>query len=39
MINKFVEKNEELYINGKRAIKAWESFTNWYWFAIEKCDC
>jgi len=39
MINEFVEKNGELYINGKKVLKAWESFTGWYWFAVEKCDC
>jgi len=23
-------------INGKRILKAWESFSGWYWFATEK---
>lgn len=32
-----VEEGEHrLYINGHRVIRAWESFTGWYWFATEK---
>ena len=23
-------------VNGKPIIRAWESFTGWYWFAVEK---
>ncbi len=34
--NRFEEKNNELYINDKKALKAWESFSGWYWFATEK---
>jgi len=25
-------------INGKPIIKAWESFTGWYWFAVEEIE-
>ena len=24
-----------LYIDGKKVLKGWESFTGWYWFATE----
>lgn len=33
---KFEEKNGKLYIDGKKVLKAWESFSGWYWFATEK---
>ena len=33
---KFEAKNGELYIDGKKVIRAWESFSGWYWFAVEK---
>ena len=32
----FEEKNGKLFINGKEVLRAWESFTGWYWFATEK---
>jgi hypothetical protein len=32
----FKTKDGKLYIDGKRVIKAWESFSGWYWFATEK---
>ena len=32
----FEDKNSELFINGKKVLKAWESFQGWYWFAVEK---
>ena len=25
-------------INGKRILKAWESFGGWYWFAVDKVE-
>jgi len=32
-----VEDGEHrLYINGNRVLRAWESFTGWFWFATEK---
>jgi hypothetical protein len=36
MKTKFEEKDGRLYINGKKVIRAWESFSGWYWFAVEK---
>ena len=33
---RFEEKNSDLFINGKKVIKAWESFQGRYWFAVEK---
>ena len=30
----FEAKGQELFINGKRVLKAWESFSGWYWFAV-----
>ena len=32
----FTTKGEELFIDGRKVIKAWESFSGWYWFATEK---
>ena len=38
MINvaKFEAKGKELYIDGKKVLRAWESWNGWYWFATEK---
>jgi len=33
---KFEEKEKDLYIDGQKVIKGWESFTGWYWFATEE---
>lgn len=35
---KFETKGDDLFIDGKKVIKAWESFTGWYWFAVEKVE-
>jgi len=35
---KFESKGEELFIDGKKVLKAWESFSGWYWFATEKIE-
>jgi hypothetical protein len=32
----FEAKGEELYVDGKKVLRAWESFTGWYWFATEE---
>ena len=32
----FTTTNGDLFINGKKVLKAWESFSGWYWFATEK---
>ena len=36
MKNEFESKNGKLFIDGKEVLRAWESFTGWYWFAVEK---
>ena len=36
MQNKFEDRNGILYIDGKKVLKGWESYTGWYWFGIEK---
>jgi len=28
-------RSDGLYIDGNKVLKGWESFTGWYWFAIE----
>ena len=33
---KFESKGDVLYINGKKVLKGWESFSGMYWFALEK---
>lgn len=33
---KFECIKDELYIDGKKVLKGWESFSGWYWFATEK---
>ena len=33
---RFETKGAELYIDGKKVLKAWESFSGWYWFGTEK---
>lgn len=32
----FESQNNDLYIDGKRVLKGWESYSGWYWFATEK---
>jgi len=32
----FESKGDDLYIDGHKVLKGWESFTGWYWFATEK---
>ena len=33
---KFESRENELYIDGKKVLRAWESWSGWYWFATEK---
>lgn len=33
---KFETDGKNLYIDGKKVLKAYESFSGWYWFATEK---
>jgi hypothetical protein len=35
---KFESRDGHLYIDGKKVLRGWESFSGWYWFAIDK-DC
>jgi len=32
---KFEARGDKLFIDGKEVLKGWESFSGWYWFAIE----
>ena len=36
MCAKFETDGKDLYIDGQKVIKAYESFTGWYWFATEE---
>lgn len=36
MIAKFKTIGNELYIDEKKVLRAWESCCGWYWFATEK---
>lgn len=31
----FKTKNDDLYIDNKKVIGAWEAWNSWYWFATE----
>lgn len=33
---KFEAKGKDLYIDEKKVLRGWESFSGWYWFATEK---
>lgn len=33
---KFDSKGNDLYIDGKKVLRGWESFTGWYWFGTER---
>lgn len=35
-VAEFKTKGNELYINGKKVLRGWESWNGWYWFGIEK---
>jgi hypothetical protein len=35
MKHKFESKGSDLFIDGKKVIKAFESFGGWFWFAFE----
>lgn len=33
---KFDTDRKNLYIDGKKVLRGWESFSGWFWFATEK---
>lgn len=33
---RFSTKGSELFIDGKKVLHGWESFSDWYWFATER---
>lgn len=35
-MNRFEARNGELFINGRKVLRGWESFNGWFWFAVEK---
>ena len=35
-VAKFKAKGEDLYIDGEKVLRGWESWNGWYWFATEK---
>jgi len=35
-MTKFEAKDKDLYIDGQKVIKGYESFSGWYWFATEE---
>jgi len=37
-VEKFSTDGKDLYVYGKKVIRAWESFSGWYWFAVEKVE-
>jgi hypothetical protein len=38
VVAKFEERGGDLYINGKKVLKGWESLNGWYWFGIEEVE-
>lgn len=36
ILNRLENRNGELYANGLKVLRGWESFSGWYWFATEK---
>jgi len=35
-MTKFESKGGKLYIDGHEVLRGWESFSGWYWFAVEE---
>lgn len=35
---KFRTDGKDLFINGRKVIRGWESFSGWYWFAVEEAS-
>ena len=36
MNNKLETRDDGLYIDGKKVLAGWESFTGWFWFGVER---
>ena len=34
-MTRFESKDNQLYLDGNKVLKGWESFSGWYWFATE----
>lgn len=34
----FKSNGDELYIDGNKVLRGWESFSGWYWFATEEAE-
>ncbi|MBW2301973.1 MAG: hypothetical protein JRF46_17085 [Deltaproteobacteria bacterium] len=34
--NRFEQRGGHLYINGRKVLKGWESFSGWFWFGVER---
>jgi hypothetical protein len=34
----FRTDGKDLFINGRKVIRGWESFSGWYWFAVEEAS-
>ena len=32
----FEVRGDDLYLNGQKVLAAWESFSGWYWFGVER---
>lgn len=35
-MNRFETRKGALFIDGSKVLHGWESFSGWYWFAVEK---
>ena len=35
---KFEARDKKLFIDDKEVLRAWESYSGWYWFATEKVE-
>jgi len=35
-VAEFKTKEDELYLDGNKVLRGWESFSGWYWFATEE---
>lgn len=35
---RFENRDGALHVDGKRVLRAWESWNGWYWFGVERSD-